>query len=90
MSYSCCARYCTVYSYRDAQMTKGLSRQGVGSAGPVPGAFSSVASLAGTMPAGLNRYSTMTRQDVHLKCPWRAAVCANVLNAAHVAEDSPC
>ena len=26
-----------MYSYRDAQMTRGLSRQGVGSSGPVPG-----------------------------------------------------
>lgn len=73
-----------MYSYRDANLTRGLKRYGVKSA---LGAFPRLAYPAGTMPAGLNRYRT--RQDMHLKCRWRAALYADILDAAHVAGYSP-
>ena len=74
-----------MYSYRDAKTTRGLKRQGVRSTGPVPGCLFKLYISCG-YNAGRS-YSTQhnDRQDVHLKCPWRAAMCANSLDAGHVA-----
>ena len=78
-----------MYSYREAKLTRGLKRQGVRSTGPVPGCLFKLYISCG-YNAGRS-YSTQhnDRQDVLLKCPWRAALCANSLDAGHVAEDIP-